>query len=85
MSAMGAAEEEDASLDLSEHAEAMDEFFRKNFRSLSIEQTMHILRPLSMANKIKALDSKFWVWESLEEAIGGSVSRSRVIDSNSAD
>jgi hypothetical protein len=83
--AMGAAEEEDASLDLSEHADALDDFFRKNFRSLSVEQSMHFLRPLAQSNKIYALENKFWVWESLEEAIGGSVSRTQVIDSNSGD
>ena len=85
MFAMGAAEREDASLDLSEHADALEEFFRKNFRSLSVEQTMQILKPLAESDKISALEHSFWVWESLEEAVGGKVMRMNFVDCDSGD
>lgn len=71
-------------MDLSDHADALEEFFRKNFRSLSVEQSMHFFRPLAHSSKISALDGKFWVWESLEEAISGKVSRTGVIDCDTA-
>ena len=58
--------------DTSAHADAVNEYFRKNFRKLSRQQALDILLPLGADVTQKALcyDDKFWVWESLEEALG---------------
>ena len=57
-----------------EHVDAINEYFRKNFRKLSVRQALDVLEPLSeMEEQASNLDSQFWVWESLDEAIRGSV------------
>ena len=57
-----------------QHADAINEYFRKNFRKLSVQQALDVLEPLGETEKESAsLDGQFWVWESLDEAIRGSV------------
>lgn len=56
-----------------EHASHIDEYFRKSFRKLTARQALDILEPLAQSTTEKALclDSSFWTWESLEEAVRG--------------
>lgn len=55
-------------------AEALNEYFRKNFRKLSKEQALGFLEALQDADGIsQSLDTQFWVWESLEEAVRGEI------------
>ena len=57
-----------------QHADAVDEYFRKNFRKLSVRQALDVLEPLGQEDfQASNLQDKFWVWESLDEAIRGSV------------
>ena len=54
-----------------EVANEIEEFFRVNFRKLSLEDAMYVSNKLGQhdnAKKIDALDDKFWIWETLEEA-----------------
>ena len=54
------------------HSDALNEYFRKNFRKLSSEQAMDVVNSLADSSKeepSQCLDGKFWVWESLEEAL----------------
>ena len=50
-----------------ELCDEVEEFFRKRFRKVSFEDAASIVSKLNQ-NKIEALDDKFWVWETLEEA-----------------
>ena len=53
-----------------EHADAINEYFRKNFRKLTLRQALDVLEPLSELEQGSAnLDGQFWVWESLDEAV----------------
>ena len=56
-------------------ADAVNEYFRKNFRKVTTKQALDVVSAL--AEKAEApfacLDGKFWVWESLEEALRGEV------------
>lgn len=57
-----------------QHVDAINEYFRKNFRKLSVRQALDVLEPLGEKDvEAKNLDGKFWVWESLDEAIRGSI------------
>ena len=51
--------------------QAIDEYFRKKFRKLDAEEALEILIPLGedTTRKLTYLDDKFWVWETLEEAV----------------
>ena len=55
----------------SELYHAIDEYFRANFRKLSASDAYEILAPLAedSDNKLTMLDDKFWVWETLDEAL----------------
>ena len=53
-------------------AGAADEYFRKNFRKLSSAQALDIVNALATTDvngPALCLDSRFWVWESLEQAL----------------
>ena len=52
-------------------SQSIDEFFRKSFRKLSVEDAKHCVAMLGAAEakKIQSLDDKFWIWETVEEAI----------------
>ena len=52
----------------------VEEFFRKRFRKVSFEDAAAVMSQLHH-NKIEALDDKFWVWETLEEATRPEVER----------
>ena len=57
-----------------EICDAVDEYFRQNFRKVSFYDAKEIMCGLGTApNKIQGLDDKFWVWETLEEATRGQV------------
>ena len=57
-----------------QHADAIDEYFRKNFRKLSVRQALDVLEPLGEEEvEAPSLDGKFWIWESLDEAIRGDI------------
>jgi len=49
----------------------VDEYFRKRFRTLDFQDALTILKPIGehKANKLSMFDDKFWIWETLEEAI----------------
>ena len=55
------------------HSDALNEYFRKNFRKLSVEQAMDVVNELTSSGTkdepAACLDGQFWVWESLEEAL----------------
>ena len=57
------------------HSDALNEYFRKNFRKLSREQALDVVNSLAVDIKEPAacLDSRFWVWEALEEALRADV------------
>lgn len=50
---------------------AIDEFFRGKFRKLSANDALTLLTPLSESpeQRLTLLDDKFWVWETLDEAL----------------
>ena len=50
---------------------AVDEYFRLKFRKLSGRDAFTILAPLGEDSnrKLSVLDDKFWVWETLDEAL----------------
>ena len=50
---------------------AIDEYFRAQYRKLSAADAYEILAPLAenSDNKLSMLDDKFWVWETLDEAL----------------
>ena len=50
---------------------AIDEYFRQNFRKLSGQQALQIISALGEDphQKLPMLDDKFWVWETLDEAL----------------
>ena len=51
--------------------EAIDRYFKVNFRKMTSEEALDVLLPLGDDNdrKLHMLDDKFWVWETLEEAV----------------
>ena len=52
-------------------ASAVDEYFRVNFRKINFDDAMYVSNQLAHhgnSKKIGALDDKFWIWETLEEA-----------------
>ena len=56
----------------------VNEYFRKNFRKLSTEQAMDIISGLDKHAKkalqpVACFNDKFWIWETLEEALKGEV------------
>ena len=53
------------------HGENLNEYFRKNFRKLSSTQAMDFINSLDKVTEPAACLDKFWIWESLEEAIRG--------------
>jgi hypothetical protein len=56
---------------LSEISNQLEEYFRKSFRKLSFFDAKYIITQLAKGDnsqKIQALDDKFWIWETLEEA-----------------
>ena len=57
------------------HGENLDEYYRKNFRKVSSEQALDVIGSLAQVSDQPAacLDGRFWVWESLEEAIRGEI------------
>ena len=53
-------------------ADEVDEYFRKKFRKISLDDALKIASALDDrldSGKIQELDGKFWIWETLEEAI----------------
>lgn len=51
---------------------AIDQYFKSKFRKISSKEALEILLPLGEGErgaKLTGLDEKFWVWETLEEAI----------------
>ena len=50
---------------------AIDEHFRQNFRKMTGQQALQILMALGEDNhqSLSMLDDKFWVWETLDEAM----------------
>ena len=46
----------------------LNEYFRQNFRQISFEDAKSVVGSLALGKKVQALDDKFWVWETLEEA-----------------
>ncbi len=65
------AEDEHHTKGLSEISNQIEEYFRVNFRKLSFFDAKYIVTQLAKSDnsqKIQALDDKFWIWETLEEA-----------------
>jgi hypothetical protein len=55
-------------------ADAVNEYFRKNFRKLSTRQALDVVEAMAVNTGPSAiLDGKFWVWETLEEALRAEV------------
>ena len=55
-----------------QHSDALNEYMRKNFRKLSTGQAMDIINSIGEDEKREpaaCLDGKFWLWETLEEAV----------------
>ena len=56
---------------------SVNEYFRLNFRKMNFRQAYDILEPMSndsaLEHGLNCLDDKFWVWETLEEAIRGDI------------
>lgn len=51
---------------------AIDEYFKLKFRKMSAKEALAITLPLGQqdsAHKLSVLDDKFWVWETLDEAL----------------
>ena len=46
--------------------ENIDEYFRLNFRKMSFDQAVTLLKKV---HDVESLEDSFWVWETLEEAI----------------
>ena len=73
---LGKAEVEEG-FDASSASDSVNEYFRKNFRKMNVAQASDILAHMNndnaIENGITCLDGKFWVWETLEEAIRGDV------------
>ena len=75
------AEENDKNYDHVVKAAAINEFFRKQFRKLTLEQTLEFIKEFSSIRDISpSLDTKFWIWESIEESIRGEVDNLSVAD-----
>ena len=53
------------------HSDALDEYFRRNFRKLSSAQAIDVVNSLAenCTEPAACLDNRFWVWESLEQAL----------------
>eukprot|EP00349_Pseudokeronopsis_sp_Brazil_P001891 CAMPEP_0202958192 /NCGR_PEP_ID=MMETSP1396-20130829/2552_1 /ASSEMBLY_ACC=CAM_ASM_000872 /TAXON_ID= /ORGANISM="Pseudokeronopsis sp., Strain Brazil" /LENGTH=158 /DNA_ID=CAMNT_0049676115 /DNA_START=64 /DNA_END=540 /DNA_ORIENTATION=- len=49
----------------------IDEYFRKQFRKIDSNEALHITTLLAedATLKLSCLDDKFWVWETIEEAL----------------
>lgn len=51
-------------------AEGFNEYFRKNFRKLKFAEALNIMGGFLVVPKLsESLNEKFWVWETLEEAV----------------
>ena len=50
---------------------AINEYFRLKFRKLSAKDALQIMLPLGedTTKKVAMLDDKFWVWETIDEAL----------------
>jgi hypothetical protein len=50
---------------------AIDKYFKEKFRKLSGEEALSIMLPLAEDphHNLSMLDDKFWVWETLDEAL----------------
>ncbi len=50
---------------------AIDEYFKLKFRKLSGKDALQIMIPLGedTTKKLSMLDDKFWVWETIDEAL----------------
>ena len=62
--------------DYEHQAEYLNQYFKQNFRKLSFHDAVDIIKPCGedYSNyKLSGLDGKFWVWETLEEAIRGNI------------
>ena len=57
------------------HSDALNEYFRKNFRKMSREQALDVVNSLAadVIEPAACLDGRFWVWETLEEALRADV------------
>ena len=71
--ALAYAHEDDSTI---KAADNLEEYFRKRFRQLDFETAFDIVKGLGDEHqqRVALLDSKFWVWETLEEAIATRVS-----------
>ena len=68
------AEAHDSHFSGEQTAEALNEYFRKNFRKLSKDQGIDFMRAFDNVNKLtRSLDGKFWFWETIEESIRGDI------------
>ena len=56
--------------DVAKNSEVIDEYFRVNFRRMDFDTAWKFLKSL---HDIYDLEDKFWVWETLEEAIRPSI------------
>lgn len=52
--------------DVDNNCEVIDEYFRVNFRKIGFQQAWELL---SHVSDVYELEDRFWVWETLEEAI----------------
>jgi hypothetical protein len=61
----------DEAKDQTELYDSIDTHFRRNFRKLNFKDATEILYELgeSHDHKLTTLDDKFWIWETLEEAV----------------
>eukprot|EP00351_Strombidinopsis_sp_SopsisLIS2011_P000182 CAMPEP_0116879426 /NCGR_PEP_ID=MMETSP0463-20121206/11240_1 /TAXON_ID=181622 /ORGANISM="Strombidinopsis sp, Strain SopsisLIS2011" /LENGTH=115 /DNA_ID=CAMNT_0004528763 /DNA_START=213 /DNA_END=560 /DNA_ORIENTATION=+ len=62
--------------DYQHQAQYLNLYFKNQFRKLSHHDAIDMIAPLGQdgsANKVTGLDDKFWVWETIEEAIRGHV------------
>ncbi|TNV82763.1 hypothetical protein FGO68_gene14706 [Halteria grandinella] len=66
-----AGEHNEAAEHQSELYSALDEYFRLKFRKLSGKEATLIVSALSTSasQRLEVLDDKFWVWETLDEAL----------------
>ena len=55
------------------HGENIDEYFRKNFRKMSLSQANDVIGEVAKLSGPAACLDRFWIWETLEEAVRGEV------------
>ena len=55
------------------HGENIDEYFRRNFRKLSLSQANDVIGEVAKLSGPAACLDRFWIWETLEEAVRGDV------------